>query len=224
MLGVFVALLSIAWPRLQAVATRRLVFNLASKAWRHIPVYPASSVKRSRRLVLWYERKAHSLIAKFVPLHYRLSLTSLWEEVEKELDANKFSGIYFPHPESNPLYVEIAGYIHHKDRKANDRDCMKRHKGVVCAGGCGTKYGKKRKDHAFSGGGGVHDSGGWKCGWINVSTGEGSCFPKATGDHYCGMCKMERKGRIGRDEADRTPSPSNEEPTQQQPDQTAELA
>ena len=221
MMGVFVALLSVAWPRLQVVATRRLVFYLMRKSWRHMLFYPTSRAKRSMRMRLWYERGTHSLTAKLVPLHYRLSLISLSEEVEKELRANCLSDTYFPHPESNPLYVEIAGYIHYKDKKDRDKSNMKRHKGVVCAGGCGTKYGKKRKDHSFSGGGGVRDSGGWRCEWINTATGEGSCFPKSTGDHYCGMCQMEREGWFGEKQEN---SPPNEESSQQRVGQTAELA
>ena len=92
------------------------------------------------------------------------------------------------------MYVEIAAYINYKEKTTRDRDLMRRHKGVRCAGGCGTKYGKKRKDHDFAGGGGVKDSGGWYC------ETRASCILKATGDHYCGMCTEERMDSSGSSE------------------------
>ena len=72
---------------------------------------------------------------------------------------------------------------HHEDRRKLRR--LKRvHRGVRCAEGCGTKYGKRRADHnIISSGDGIE--GGWFC-----PTRDGSCLDlqKATGDHRCGMC------------------------------------
>ena len=52
-------------------------------------------------------------------------------------------------------------------------------------GGCGTRFGKRHPDHNFSGIGGIE--GGWFC------ESSDSCRDKPTGDHYCGMCTMERR-------------------------------
>ncbi len=66
----------------------------------------------------------------------------------------------------------------HEKRQAGLRARI--HRNVMCAGGCGTRYGKRRKDHNFSGGSGIE--GGWLCP-TNIS-----CLDEPIGDHYCGMC------------------------------------
>ena len=190
-IGVILALFALSRSRIQNWATSRAVYQLKFWAWQHIPVSPASSVTRHRKVHLWLQQLCHSATMRLVPILYRASLYQLQKTVDEELKNNTAAGIYFPSPDANPLYVEIAAYINYKEKTAMDRDLMRRHKGVRCAGGCGTKYGKKRKDHDFAGGGGVKDSGGWYCEWINANRASGSCIPKATGDHYCGMCSQE---------------------------------
>ena len=192
--GVVLALLALTRSRIQNWATRRAVYQLKFWAWQHTPVSPASAVTRRTKMRLWCQQRCHNATLRLVPIVYRASLVRLQEVVDEELKNNPAAGIYFPSPNSNPLYVEIAAYIHYKQKAEAERDLMRRHKGVRCAGGCGTKYGKNRKDHDFSGGGGVKDSGGWFCEWIGAYGTGGSCIPRATGDHYCGMCSQDRSG------------------------------
>ena len=192
-IGVILALVALTRNRIQNWATRRAVYQLKFWAWQHIPISPASARTRRMRALLWFQQLRHNATMRLVPILYRASLYQLQQIVEEELKNNRSAGIYFPSPDSNPLYVEIAAYINHKEEKEKNRDMMRRHRGVRCAGGCGTKYGKKRKDHDFAGGGGVKGSGGWHCEWISPCEMTGSCIPKATGDHYCGMCRRDRR-------------------------------
>lgn len=191
--GVILAVVALTKNTIQNWATRRAVYQFKFWSWQHIPVSPASFVTRRRKVRLWFQRLRFRTTMLLVPIQYRASLIQLGQTVDEELKRNTAAGIYFPSPDANPLYVEIAAYIRHKEEKAKGRDLMRSHRGVRCAGGCGTKYGKKRKDHDFAGGGGVKNSGGWPCGCINSISGEGSCIPEATGDHYCGMCRKERR-------------------------------
>ena len=165
------------------------MYQLKFWAWQHIPV----AVTRRKKMRLWFQKLRHNATMRLVPIVYRASLLQLQKTVDDELKNNTAAGMYFPNPNANPLYVEIAAYIHYKEKTTKDRNLMRRHKGVRCAGGCGTKYGKKRKDHDFAGGGGVNGSGGWFCAWASACGTRGSCIPEATGDHYCGMCSHERR-------------------------------
>lgn len=193
--GVILAVVALTKNKVQNWATRRAVLQLEFWAWQHIPVSPANSVTRTTRVRLKLQQLCHNATLRLVPIQYRASLYSLQRKVDEELKTNNAAGGYFPSPDSNPLYVEIAAYIAHKERKARDKDLLRRHRGVRCAGGCGTKYGKKRKDHDFAGGGGVKGSGGWFCEWIGPHGLTGSCIPVSTGAHYCGMCHPKRAGR-----------------------------
>lgn len=84
----------------------------------------------------------------------------------------------------DPLVAEALFVSRHhlEDRRARV------HKRVVCAGGCGTRFGKRRRDHDFLGGEGIH--GGWLC----PTT---PCKGQSTGDHYCGMCLEELQQASG---------------------------
>ena len=192
-IGVILALIALTRNRIQNWATRRAVYQLKFWSWQHIPVGPASARTRRMKVRLCFQQLRHSATMRLVPILYRASLHELERVVDEELVRSRTVGHYFPSPDSNPLYVEISAYINHKEKKARNRDLMRRHRGVRCAAGCGTKYGKKRKDHDFAGGGGVRDSGGWYCERIGAYGMTGSCIPKATGDHYCGMCGKERR-------------------------------
>jgi len=77
---------------------------------------------------------------------------------------------------------EAAGTIQHKTQRARERRLQRIHRGVRCAGGCGVRYGKRRSDHNFSGGGPLN---GWTCPDLGV------CDDEPTGDHHCGMCALE---------------------------------
>ena len=82
------------------------------------------------------------------------------------------------------LVIEAAVLSRNRQKKLRERRRRRDHKGVICAGGCGTRYGKRRRDHNFVGGGGIE--GGWFC------PSNESCRIKPTGKHYCGMCGIEK--------------------------------
>lgn len=180
--GVILALFAFFRSRIQNWATRRAVYNLKFWPWQHTPVSPpASAVTRRTKMGVWFQQLCHNATLRLVPVVYRASLYKLQTTVADELEKNTQAGKYFPRPDSNPLYVEIAAYIKHKEKTTRDRNLMRIHKGVRCAGGCGTKYGKKRKDHEFVPGGGVKGSGGWFCARTSACGTRGSCVPEVTG-------------------------------------------
>ena len=82
----------------------------------------------------------------------------------------------------DPLVAEALFVSKHylEDKQERRRDRI--HRKVRCAAGCGTRFGKRRRDHDFFGGEGLH--GGWLC----PTT---PCKGQVTGDHYCGMCLEE---------------------------------
>ena len=98
-----------------------------------------------------------------------------------------------------------------KNKRLQERSRIRKHRGLRCSGECGTRFGKRRHDHSFIGGGGIE--GGWRC----PST--KSCEDRSTGNHYCGMCEalgtMRRPSPSGAAESeDRTDSEiGNVDPT-----------
>ena len=86
-------------------------------------------------------------------------------------------------PPFEPLIQESVLVILERRKKRQRSRLQRTDKRVRCAA-CRIGYGKRRKDHNFSGGGGI--GGGWHC---PRST---SCREKSAGDHYCGMCNYER--------------------------------
>ena len=84
----------------------------------------------------------------------------------------------------DPLVAEALFVSKHYMADRKDRRRARVHRRVHCAGRCGTRFGKRRRDHYFFGGEGIH--GGWLC----PAT---PCQGRATGDHYCGMCLEERR-------------------------------
>ena len=84
----------------------------------------------------------------------------------------------------DPLVAEALFLSKHYLEDRKDRRRARVHRRVRCAGGCGTRFGKQRRDHDFFGGEGIY--GGWHC----PST---PCQRRATGDHYCGMCLEESR-------------------------------
>ena len=82
----------------------------------------------------------------------------------------------------DPLVAEALFVSKHYLEDRKDRRRARIHRRVHCAGGCGTRFGKRRRDHYFFGGEGIY--GGWLC----PST---PCQGRTTGDHYCGMCLEE---------------------------------
>ena len=82
----------------------------------------------------------------------------------------------------DPLVAEALFLSRDFAEDRNERERARVHRGVRCAGGCGTRFGKRRQDHDFLGGEGIHG------GWICPTT---PCHGRRTGDHYCGMCREE---------------------------------
>lgn len=87
-------------------------------------------------------------------------------------------------PALDPLILESVAVTLSRRHKHRTQKLKRIHRGMRCAGGCDTRYGKRRHDHNFSGGGGLN--GGWLC------PDNHSCRTKPTGDHFCGMCDGER--------------------------------
>ena len=83
------------------------------------------------------------------------------------------------------IVLEAAAVSNMREERHQHKQRMRSHKGIHCAGGCGTRFGKRRSDHNFSGGGGIE--GGWHC-ESNLS-----CRDKPSGNHFCGMCTLERR-------------------------------
>lgn len=192
-IGVGLALRVIVWPRIQMWATRRVVFRLWA-SWPLTLLIPKFMMTRALRL-------QQSLIKRFVipiqvrltPLHYRASLVKLVDRVKGELKDNTLSGSYLPSPESDRDLIHLAAYVHYKNKRLKNKNLMRRHRGVRCAGGCKTRYGKKNKADNAIGGGGIANDGGWFCPSVSADGLSGSCIQKATGDHYCGKCFRERR-------------------------------
>lgn len=124
------------------------------------------------------------IFGKLSPMEYRLSIASLVDIIEKELKDNSTNGIYTPKPDTNATIMEIAAYYDFKTTKKKEKELLHQHKGIRCAGGCGTKYGRRHKRQGFLGGG-VNNSGWQEC--------DESCTPESRIDHYCGMCQRERE-------------------------------
>ena len=190
-IGVGLALRVIAWPRMQMWATRRVVFRLVT-SWPLTLLIPRFMMTRGLRL-------QQSLIKRFVipvqvrlmPLHYRMSLVKLVEQVKGELKENTVAGSYLSSPESDRDLIHFAAYVHYKEKSREKKELKHRHRGVRCAGGCKTRYGKKNKADKAFGGAGIANDGGWFCPSVSADGSSGSCIPKATGDHHCGKCTRE---------------------------------
>ena len=152
---------------------------------------PLDGLQRKRRLARsWREflrRCYQRLMTKAHQINY-LRLHKACQTVRKEPDEL----VAFNAPRLLPqltdtereLVVEAAVLSLNREKKMRERHLRRIHKGVVCAGGCGTPYGECRQDHNLVGGGGIE--GGWFC------PSNESCRTKPTGRHYCGMCYTEQ--------------------------------
>lgn len=140
-----------------------------------------------RRRALAY-RAFQRLMTKVQQINsYRL-IESFEAAKEQLMELWASDDLQLPHqlPErERDIILEAAGFSKLKDERVRRRRMTRAHKGVRCAAGCGTRFGKRRSDHNFSGGGGIE--GGWHC------ASPRSCLDKPTGDHYCGMCTVERR-------------------------------
>ena len=83
----------------------------------------------------------------------------------------------------DPLIVRAVVSSRRRRMNRENRRRKRIHKGLLCDGGCGTRFGKRRHDHNFYEGVGI--KGGWFC------PSHDSCQKRPTGEHYCGMCHSE---------------------------------
>lgn len=136
----------------------------------------------SRRLRRWRRNRTFRLVQRLMTRAHRIAEHELFKQLRAALNHSE----YLPGPPGcDPLVVEAATVAKHEHEKRQARRRARVHRNVVCAGGCGTRYGKRRKDHNFTGGSGVE--GGWYCP-TNVS-----CRDEPTGEHHCGMCDLETR-------------------------------
>ena len=104
-------------------------------------------------------------------------ITQVWDVLERPVSFELYpSGC-------EPLVAEAVLLQKRREKKCRDKRLVRVHRRIVCAGECGTRYGKRRHDHNFFGGPGIE--GGWRC------PSPESCLERPTGDHFCGMCERE---------------------------------
>ena len=133
-------------------------------------------LRRARR------HRVYRLVQRLTTRAHCIAQYDLVEQLDDALNRPEFLPVS---PDCDPLVLEAAAVSKHDWERRQARRRARVHKRVLCAGGCGTRYGKRRHDHNFSGGGGVE--GGWRC-LTNTS-----CVREPTGEHYCGMCDFEAR-------------------------------
>jgi len=153
---------------------------------------PLGSLPLKRRVAVKRRRFYFRLYQRLMTKAHRINYLRLIEAFDTAHrgpeDMLAFNAPDLPHDltqTERELVIEAVAlsWDHQKRLRERHRRCV--HKGVVCAGGCGTRYGERRHDHNFVGGGGIE--GGWFC------PSNESCQTKSTGRHYCGMCGFERR-------------------------------
>ena len=98
--------------------------------------------------------------------------------------------IKFPHPlmaGEREIVLEAAARSKAREKRRRRRTLKRSHRGIRCSGGCGTLFGKRRSDHSFFCDIDDGIEGGWHC------PSDLSCSDQPTGEHYCGMCTVERR-------------------------------
>ncbi|MCY4104327.1 MAG: hypothetical protein OXG55_13870 [bacterium] len=143
----------------------------------------ARALPRRRRLRRWRQNRGFCLTHHLMTRAHRIAQHDLLEQLRVAYDRPEHSPVP---PDCDPLVIEAAAVAKHDWNRRQARHRGRVHKKTVCAGGCGTKYGKRRRDHNFFGDSGIE--GGWFC------PTDISCLHKPTGEHYCGKCELE--GRL----------------------------
>ena len=104
------------------------------------------------RLCRWRRNRTFRLVQHLMTRAHRIAQHEFLEQLGTALDRSEL----LPRPpDCNPLVVEAATVAKHEHEKRQALHRARIHRKVVCAGGCGTRYGKRRKDHNFSGGSGI---------------------------------------------------------------------
>lgn len=152
----------------------------------------ARRLRLTRRLRRWSRARCFVWYQRLMTMAQRVKAVQLQEAFESA--RSKMVGTWAPDDvefsehlteDERGIVLEAAAVSRMREERQWHRRVRRIHKGVRCAGGCGTRFGKRRHDHDFSGGGGIE--GGWHC------ESSRSCLDKPIGDHYCGMCTMERR-------------------------------
>ena len=182
--GVVIAVVTFCKPRFQMWVIRR-AFHFSKRFAREMVIrgdlpLEGSMEKWKFNGQVWKLK----IFGKLSPMELRLSFASLFAIVDEELKSNSIGDNYAPRPGTNPTIMEIAGYHHYRNKKEQEKESLRQHKGILCSGGCGTRYGKRHKKQGFLEEG-VRNTGGSIC--------NGVCTPESRIDHYCGMCKQERE-------------------------------
>ena len=152
----------------------------------------ARRLRLKRRLRRWLRARCFVWFQRLMTMAQRVKAVQLQDAFETS--RSKMVGTWAPDDvefsehlteEERGIVLKAAAVSRMREERQRHKRLMRIHKGVRCAAGCGTRYGKRRHDHDFSGGGGIE--GGWHCASTH------SCRDKPTGDHYCGMCTLERR-------------------------------
>lgn len=154
---------------------------------------PARALPWPRRLRRWKRSRVFRLTHHLMTRANRIRQHELLEQLRVAYDRSEFSPVP---PNCDPLAVEAAAIAKHDWNQRQARRRARVHRKVVCAGGCGTKYGRRRRDHDFSGDSGIE--GGWLCP-TNIS-----CLREPNGEHHCGMCDREARLSTIRQHPDQT--------------------
>lgn len=142
----------------------------------------------------WYlgQRLSFKLIKWIIPASDYVMIVSYSQAVDNELNTKSTGILYSPTLDSDPLIRDLATFVDAREAGVFEQNFTKRHKGVVCASeNCQVKYGERRNDHDFLCNDGINLSGGWFCPTESRENLGDSCFPKAVGPHYCGLCLKE---------------------------------
>lgn len=132
------------------------------------------------RLRRWRRTCIFRLVQRLMTRAHRIARYDLFNQLMAELDRSEHLPVP---PGRDPPVVKAAAIAKHERDRRQVRQRARIHRKVMCASGCGTRYGKRRHDHNFFGGSGIE--GGWLCP-TNLS-----CIREPAGEHYCGMCDLE---------------------------------
>lgn len=193
--GGTLALTAVFYPKIKNWAIHKGVLNLHWKLYliedNRFETIIAGSNRFKRALWYWQQKVTFKSIKYLMPMKDYILLVPYYEAVAKELQDNSKGILYSPSIASDPYIRELAVIVDVYESDIFERDFLRRHKGVLCANDCGTKYGERRHDHDFLCDGGIKLSGGWFCPSEDDDDPGWSCIPKSTGAHYCGMCLKE---------------------------------
>lgn len=155
----------------------------------------AGSLPLKRRLRRWRRGRGFVLYQRFMTMGQRVKARQFQDAFEAaRSDMFKTwapDEVDFPEhltEGERGIVLEAAAVSRMREERHQHKQRMRAHKGVFCAGGCGTRFGRRRSDHNFSGGGGIE--GGWHC------ESSRSCRGKPSGNHYCGMCTLEQRTAV----------------------------